>query len=341
MLVASASEKKRSIQRWAWWLALAILAGAVVIYLLLWYGPDLIARHDIGAVAEPVRALRLQQARDASRGRLLTLGAGLFAAGALLFTGQNYRLARQTLEVTKQGQQRTLKLTEQGQVTERYTRAIEQLGSDKLDVRIGGIYALERIARDSTQDHPTVIDVLAAFVRQHSLEQWHAPGQAVSSSAMRRVTRPDVQAAITVIGRRESREEPTPIDLSGVNLARANLARANLIGADLTNADLFRANLGRANLAGGALDQADLTDADLNRASLTGASLFHANLVRVDLTGADLTNADLSTADLTDANLIGVKLMGADFSDSKFSLDATIPEGWERNPSSGRLRRPS
>lgn len=338
MLVASVSEKKRSIQRWTWWLAFVILAGAVIIYLLLWYGPDLIARHDIGNVAEPVRALRLQ-ARDAARGRLLTLGAGLFAAGALLFTGQNYRLARQTLEVTKQGQQRTLELTEQGQVTERYTRAIEQLGSDKLDVRIGGIYALERIARDSTQDHPTVIDVLAAFVRQHSLEQWHASGQAVSGNAMRRVTRPDVQAAITVIGRRESREEPTPIDLSDVNLARANLVGANLIGADLTNADLFRANLGRANLAGGALDQADLTDADLNRADLTAASLFHANLVRVDLTGADLTDADLSTADLTDANLIGVKLIGADLSDSKFSIDAIIPEGWERNPDSGRLRR--
>jgi len=44
---------------------------------------------------------------------------------------------------------RTFELTEQGQVTDRYTKAIEQLGSDKLDVRIGGIYALERIARDS------------------------------------------------------------------------------------------------------------------------------------------------------------------------------------------------
>ena len=56
-------------------------------------------------------------------------------------------------------------------MTDRYTKAIEQLGSDKLDVRIGGIYALERIARDSARDHPTVIEVLAAFVREHSREQ--------------------------------------------------------------------------------------------------------------------------------------------------------------------------
>ncbi len=53
-------------------------------------------------------------------------------------------------------------------MTDRYTKAIERLGSDKLDVRIGGIYALERVARDSARDHPTVIEVLAAFIREHS-----------------------------------------------------------------------------------------------------------------------------------------------------------------------------
>ena len=334
------SEQKQGIQRWLLWLSLAIPVGGVVVYLLLWYGPDLLARHDVGDVAGQLRALRLQQARDAARGRLLTFGAGLFAAGALLFTGQNYRLARQTLEVTKAGQQRAHELTEQGQVTERYTRAIEQLGSDKLDVRIGGIYALERIARDSARDQATVIDVLAAFVRQHSHEQWHAPGQPAGGNATRRITRPDVQAAITVIGRREFREgHHTPADLSGVILARANLSRANLIGAELIEADLFRANLKGANLADGVLNQADLTDADLSRANLTRASLFHANLLRVDLAEADLTNADLSTADLTDVNLADAKLIDANLEDAKLSLDATVPAGWERDPTSGRLRR--
>jgi hypothetical protein len=81
----------------------------------------------------------------------LTLGAGLAAAGALWFTTRNFTLSRRTFE-----------LTEQGQVTDRYTKAIEQLGSDKLDVRIGSIYALERVARDSARDHPTVMEVLTA-----------------------------------------------------------------------------------------------------------------------------------------------------------------------------------
>jgi hypothetical protein len=70
---------------------------------------------------------------------------------------------------------RAIELTEQGQVTDRYTKAIEQLGSKEMDVRIGGIYALERIAYDSARDRPTVMEMLAAFVRDHSPEQWPPP----------------------------------------------------------------------------------------------------------------------------------------------------------------------
>jgi len=71
-------------------LVAAILVVAVITYLLVWYGPDLIARHDLGPVTGPHWAIQLQQARDAARGRLLTLGAGLFATGALVYTALNW-----------------------------------------------------------------------------------------------------------------------------------------------------------------------------------------------------------------------------------------------------------
>ena len=57
-------------------------------------------------------------------------------------------------------------------MTDRYTKAIKRSALKKLDVRIGGVYALERIARDSARDHPTVMEVLGAFIREHSREQW-------------------------------------------------------------------------------------------------------------------------------------------------------------------------
>ena len=50
-----------------------------------------LARHDLGSGREP----RLETARDAARGRLLALGAGLLAAGALAFTARNIALSRE------------------------------------------------------------------------------------------------------------------------------------------------------------------------------------------------------------------------------------------------------
>ena len=155
-------------KRWAAWPQgirwLAGIAAVVLALAIAWvlFVPvaDWLAHHDVGSVKGSLH----ETALDNARGRLLTLGAGLFAAGALVFTARNFTLSRRTFE-----------LTEQGQVTDRYTKAIEQLGSDKLDVRIGGIYALERIARDSARDHPTVMEVLTAFIREHSREQWPPP----------------------------------------------------------------------------------------------------------------------------------------------------------------------
>ena len=152
------------------WLAgtAAVVLGLAVVLALFVPIADWLAHHDVGSATGPLH----ETALDNARGRLLTLAAGLLATGALLYTARNFALSRPTFE-----------LTEQGQVTDLYTKAIEQLGSDKLDVRIGGIYALERVARDSARDHPTVMEVLAAFIREHSREPWPASDPGWSGTA--------------------------------------------------------------------------------------------------------------------------------------------------------------
>jgi uncharacterized protein YjbI with pentapeptide repeats len=254
-------------------------------------------------------------AQDAARGRLLTLGAGLLATLALVYTARSFRLSRE------------------GQVTDRYTKAIEQLGSEKLDVRIGGIYALERVARDSVKDHPTVIEVLAAFIREHSREAWQ-PSEPKSQDT-ERATRPDVQAAVTVIGRRNRRNDRQSPDLSksdlgGADLYQAYLAEVNFASADLTLANLARANLTRAFLPRtilnkATLDHVSLKDTCLINADLTGASLYHADLHRALLKDAKLDDSILAAADLTNALLDGASLKGADLSRTK--LDGVTLKG--------------
>jgi hypothetical protein len=79
-------------------------------------------------------------------------------------------------------------------ITERFSKSVEQLGSNDISVRIGGIYALERIAKDSPKDHWTIMEVLTAFVRQRSPLR----GNKSKKQALSKVTT-DVQWALTAI----------------------------------------------------------------------------------------------------------------------------------------------
>lgn len=222
---------------------------------------------------------------------------------------------------------RQLAVAREGQVTERFTRAIEQLGHDNLDVRLGGIYALERIAADSPRDRSTIAEVLTAYIRRHAPWPPTEPGQPPENLAVEDIIplyrwAPDVQAALTVLGRRERGDEPgLPLDLSNTDLRGARLSKAYLPSAILARARLQRANLAFANL-----ESADLTGAHLHKASLFKTSLVHAGLAGVQLQktvlvqtdlrravllGTELQEATLRFVDLRLAILEGTQLQGA------------------------------
>ena len=274
---------------------------------------DRLAHHDVSSARQPL----LRTARNAARGRLLTAGAGLLAAGALWFTARKFVLSRD------------------GQVTDRYDKAIEQLGSEKLDMRIGGIHALERVARDSPADHPAVMEMLAAFIREPSHEQWPPPGP--SGRARERSLRPDVQAALTVVGRRLTERDIGPVDLARADLTGANLGGARLTGANLDGSYLTGAELTEAGLASAVLARADLRAAKLVRADLTGANLGGARLTGANLTSADLADADLTDADLTRADLTRADLTRAELTGARWPVGGPVPEGWKQHTGSGQL----
>jgi hypothetical protein len=233
---------------------------------------------------------------------------------------------------------RQLRTTREGQITERYTRAIDQLGHAQLDVRLGGIYALERIARDSPPDRATIGEVLTAFVRSHAPWPPRLPGQYVAMAPIDevpdlQVRAPDVQASLTVLGRGGfaaltgggDRLNLRAVDLRLVELSEAHLERAILSRAHLEQALLFathleaaifrsthleEATLRSAHLKWGIfsathLERADLSSARLEWANLDGANLEQADLRFAHLKGAILHGANLEQADLRGANLEG------------------------------------
>ncbi|WP_229496638.1 pentapeptide repeat-containing protein [Nostoc mirabile] len=204
-------------------------------------------------------------------------------------------------------------------VPERFSKAIEQLGNEKIETRFAAIYALERIAKDSHKDHWTIMEILAAFIRENAPVNQKYEDESQNSSKLPT----DIQTALTVIGRRDSHKDPVNqkldlrnTDLSNADLTEANLSRAILVGSNLQWVNFTRANLSEADLSitylcGSILYEANLQKAMLPEANLQGVVLRKANLSKAILYDANLEGAILCDAKLEGAILCGANLEGA------------------------------
>jgi hypothetical protein len=103
-----------------------------------------------------------------------------------------------------------LAVAERGQVSDRFGRAVEQLGVDTVDVRLGGIYALERLMHDSPKDQPTVVEVLSAYIRTHAPTQTGTPRKSQPPRRTLARLEVDVQAALTVLATTTTTRTPAP-----------------------------------------------------------------------------------------------------------------------------------
>jgi Pentapeptide repeats (8 copies) len=182
-------------------------------------------------------------------------------------------------------------LSREGQITDRFSKAIEQLGTpgdDKLEVRLGGIFALERIARDSERDHSVIVEVLIAYVQEHAARSDRkraVPQASTEQSEKRALLCADIQSILTVLGRREVKYDRPRLgfldlsyfDLNCVNLHNAHFEDAHFMWSDLTHAFLMNIHFERADLTGADLEGAWFTRAHLKGADLSGANLAGAN----------------------------------------------------------------
>ncbi|MFJ3658321.1 pentapeptide repeat-containing protein [Streptomyces nigra] len=215
------------------------------------------------------------------------------------------------------GQAQTeLRISEQGQITNRFNAAITNLGSSSIDVRLGGIYALERIMEDSERDAGTVTSVLSAYVRLHApLSRTAATG--TQTASVEHSPAVDIAAVMDVLAAKPGLPGgySYPVDVRGTDLRglEAGGGASNFDGAVFSGADLSGASLNFADLTGAQLDDTKLLGADLSNADLAQAGLSKANLSHALLPDANLHNADLAGANLTQANLSGANLTNADF----------------------------
>ena len=271
--------------------------------------------------------------------------------------------------------QKSVNITQHGQVTQRINEAVEALGTEKIqryegkdaynntvtlertapnmEVRIGAILALGRIAEENLDFHVQVMQIICAYVRENApaKDAEEAPAfpkvdETLTGRALREAwttvreqyykslttfaanlppPRADIQTALEVLGRRSKsqklREASWPDNPNGdVDL---------LFDAPLLPPPKFQK--GSSAEARKALVDKHYTfrrDAEALRVrfalcsnfrlDLRGTNLQAYNLSRLDLGGARLHGARLECADVWRAKLQGVGLIGAQLQGTRF-----------------------
>lgn len=209
-----------------------------------------------------------------------------------------------TSHVQAQAARHQAQTAREGHYTDLFTKAVEQLGATRevkrtievadgestkrelvtetepnLEVRLGAIYALERIAHDSERDHWPIMEVLCAYIKnpQNSGEPRLTSDFKAALNWVEGIPklRGDVQAALTVIGRRAPERiayeaaRNLKIDLSFANLQRADLSGGQFANALFVGAYLELAVFHRSNL-----DAAIFASANLTNSSWSAATVY-------------------------------------------------------------------
>ena len=247
-----------------------VIAGSVALPLAIWRG--LVADKQASAAQRQVRAAQEQASAAQRQVRAVQEQAGI---------------AQKSL------------------LNERYQKGAEMLGDDTLSVRLGGIYALERLAAEHPEQyHVQVMKLLCAFARHPTEDEDYQRKLAEHNADPHNLPSPreDVMAAIEAIGSRDD---------ARVEIEKNQDFRLNLMGVDLSHAQI-----GDKNLSG----------AMLNRANLTGTNIFSVNLSNAFLLRTIMKDARLNNVDFTDARAQGVDLTNARVDQHEkplFSLDGS------------------
>ncbi len=221
-----------------------------LVLLSVYVLPGRLVAHDIGAAGVgQLKPSELLKAKDDVRKTLLQGIGGLLFLATAFFTWRQLQISRES------------------QITEQFNKAIDHLGGVQVDVRLGGIFALERIANVSAHERGPIVEVLTAYVRGH------APRPAVQDDtpdpAMLKTPKADVHAAMIVLARRASGgERGADLDLTSVDLRRVHLASPKVTVAQLQRVNLQEALLQAANLEAANLGNADLWRVDLRWSTL-------------------------------------------------------------------------
>ena len=170
-----------------WWWVLAAGTVFVVLIVLAFYVVPVVtlSEEDVPSPED------LAAQRASLRGNALQAVGAIAIGVGLMLTARSVTLAGRSLAVSREAQ-----------LGERVAHALDHLASDKIEVRVGGVYSLERLAAQAPQERGVILQVLTSLVRERTETRPQSGSRSESG-----VAGPDAEAALDVLNR-----WPWPLD---------------------------------------------------------------------------------------------------------------------------------
>lgn len=234
----------------------------------------------------------LYREENAARGSLAQLLGAIFLGGGLAFTWLQFA---EVFDQQRNAQEQ-LTIARRGEVTQRFTAAVDDSADQNQDIRLGGLLSLGRIARDSPEDRAMIISLLQSYLTKE------APYPVDDSALLVRTPQlpTGAQDIVNVLGQVWGSGIVGPCQMTeSADQQKSKLAE---IGEEFA---LFK-------------------DVNLRRAQFRNSSLDNAKFVHVDLDGAIFVDSSLIGADFSESTLHNAIFLNVDLLDAKFGDQSSL-----------------
>lgn len=221
-----------------------------------------------------------------------------------------------------QNQTKQLELTRKSQIDERFSNAVEHLGSDKEPVILGGIAELHQIAKENKEDYAEIVfNILTSYIRSNTDTR---------NNNIDLINETVVQTIVNYLLKEKSNKDlydTFKLDLSFCHLAEIDLSNCNLSNSNLKFSVIRNINdsvLVKSNLYGAKFPLAKINNTNLSECNLLKTFFHFAEIKNSNFSHSKASKTLFLRSTILDTNFNNIIFSNVNFSASYFQKNSFL-----------------
>ena len=264
-------------------------------------------------------------------GEMLKLAAQLI--GGIIIGYGLYLTYRRTkaIEDSVVVAQQNVKISEDGNVTERFKNAIEHLGRDEGSIRLGGIYSLHRIAKKSPEDTESVCNIFCSYLISEAVSNiTYKKGDliAIKTIADLLFKHDDNRLVYASIKKTLSNVHFVELNLDNGNISNCKFTKTSIVkstffncvieGSSFKSSILNKLNFSRSKIKNVRFDGCELKNTGFFKSNWENVTIYDSDLKLIHMSSSTLINITVWQVFFNQSNLEHLNISESSFLEVSF-----------------------